>query len=169
VPNNINIWKAGGYNKRGGDLSSFMVQWMCGFDTGTQTRGLTRKKIEKIVDLTTFGIKDTYNLAFGDLLPDGSIDDKANSNNGDIVKVLSTVIAILKDFTSTRIQANIVFTGSTNLRMKLYTRILRTYYLSFIKEFQIKAFVKMGDDYLEVDFDRHANIEYLVFLIKRIN
>jgi hypothetical protein len=33
-----------------------------------------------------------YNLGFGDLLPDGKIDDKVTSNNGDIIKVLSTVI-----------------------------------------------------------------------------
>ncbi len=92
-----------------------------------------KKRIKKIVDFTMFGLKDTYNLAFGDLLPDGSIDDKANSNNGDIVKVLSTVVAILKEFTSTRPEANIVFTGSTDLRMKLYTRILRTYSCFMIK------------------------------------
>jgi hypothetical protein len=36
-------------------------------------------------------------MGFGDRLPDGSIDDTANSNNGDIVKVLATVIAVLKD------------------------------------------------------------------------
>jgi hypothetical protein len=128
-----------------------------------------KKRIEKIVDFTMFGVKDTYNLAFGDLLPDGSIDDKANSNNGDIIKVLSTVIAILKEFTSSRPEANIVFTGSTDLRMKLYTRILRTYYSFHAKEFQIRAFVEKGDDVVEVEFDRHAELEYLVFLIKRIN
>ncbi len=115
------------------------------------------------------GIKDTYNLALGDLLPDGTIDDKSNSNNGDIVKVLSTVIAILKEFTFVRPEANIVFTGSTDHRMKLYTRILRTYHSLFAKEFKIRAFIKVGNEYTEIDFDPYSNLEYLVFLIRRIN
>ena len=58
-----------------------------------------KKPVEKIVEFTPLAIENIYNLGFGDLLPDGSIDDKANSNNGDIIKVLSTVIYIIKDFT----------------------------------------------------------------------
>ena len=45
-----------------------------------------KKRIEKAVEFIAIG-GNIFNLAFGDLLPDGSIDDKAVSNNGDIVKV----------------------------------------------------------------------------------
>ena len=127
-----------------------------------------RKRIEKIVDFTNFGIKNTFNLGFGDILPDGSVDDKANSNNGDIVKVLSTVVNILKDFTSRNPQALIAFTGSTQERMKLYTRILKSYYSTFIKEFKITAFINREGNYIEIPFDPKADLEYVVFLIKRI-
>ncbi|MBS1665146.1 MAG: hypothetical protein JST68_29135 [Bacteroidetes bacterium] len=125
-----------------------------------------QKRIRKVVDFSLFGIIDTYNLAFGDLLPDGSIDDEVNSNNGDIVRVLSTVVAILKDFTAANSRANIVFTGSTEGRMRLYTRILRTYYATFVKEFEIKAIVMQGDNYVEVEFDSRG-WGYAVFIIKR--
>lgn len=127
-----------------------------------------RKRIEKVVDFTDFGVKNTFNLAFGDMLPDGSIDDMASSNNGDIVKVLATVISILKDFTSKNPKAHVVFTGSTDERMKLYTRIIKSYYSIFSKEFNVSGFIKDGDRYNEVQFDPKVPLEYVVFLIKKI-
>jgi len=107
-------------------------------------------------------------LAFGDLMPDGSIDDKSNSNNGDIVRVLATVIGILKDFTSENPAAYVAFTGSTEERMKLYTRILKSYYSIFNKEFKISGFIKVDDNFEEVQFDPKLTVNYTVFLIKRI-
>jgi len=61
---------------------------------------LGKKSIEKVVDFIPLGFDNYVNLGFGDLLPDGSIDDMANSNNGDIVKVLATVVDILRHFTA---------------------------------------------------------------------
>lgn len=49
-------------------------------------------RIEKVVEFSHTSIADLYNVGFGDLLPDGSIDDLANTNNGDIIKVLATVV-----------------------------------------------------------------------------
>ena len=128
-----------------------------------------RKKIEKAVDFIPLGIRNIFNLGFGDLLPDGSIDDTANSNNGDIVMVLATVIGILKDFTAEFPQAEIYFSGSTIERTKLYTRILKTYYASFSKEFKITAIIASGNDNQQVLFNPDSRIEYFGFLIKRIN
>ena len=40
-----------------------------------------------------------YNLGFGDLNPDtGEVDDEAESNNGDVRKILSTVVSTLPYF-----------------------------------------------------------------------
>ncbi len=58
------------------------------FSTRYRFLSTGRKPVEKIVEFSTLATENIYNLGFGDLLPDGSIDDKANSNNGDIVKVL---------------------------------------------------------------------------------
>lgn len=76
-------------------------------------------------------------FGFGDLLPDGSINDKANSNNGDILKVMATVVDILKHFTARYPGKVIYFVGSTDERTRLYGRILRTYYYSFSQEFAL--------------------------------
>src|SRR5882672_2497428 len=90
-----------------------------------------KKRIKKVVDFIPLKAKNFMNLGFGDLLSDGSVDDKANSNNGDILKVLSTVVDILKHFTARNPGIVIFFAGTTEERTKLYARILKTYYGSF--------------------------------------
>jgi hypothetical protein len=72
-----------------------------------------RNKIIKAVDFSPTNVKNLYNLGFGDLLPDGSLDDHVNSNNGDILKVLTTVVQIMKDFTAQFPEIKILFLGST--------------------------------------------------------
>jgi hypothetical protein len=49
-------------------------------------------EIKKVVDFVPLKTKNFMNMGFGDLLPDGSIDDTVSSNNGDIIKVLTTFI-----------------------------------------------------------------------------
>ena len=128
-----------------------------------------KKRIAKEVVFTHTGIRNIVNMGFGDLLPDGSIDDKANSNNGDIVRVLATIVQILIDFTSKFPNTEIFFSGSTQERTKLYTRILRTYYASFNKEFTINVLIKERDGYSELPFEPKADLKFLGFLIKRIH
>ena len=98
-----------------------------------------RKPVEKIVEFTPLAMKNLYNLGFGDLLANGKIDDKANSNNEDIIKVFSTIINIIKDFSEENPDSKIVFRGSTKGRTALYQRILKTYFDTFRKEFLITA------------------------------
>lgn len=128
-----------------------------------------RKRIIKAVDFSLTSVKGLYNIGFGDLLPNGSMDDKVNSNNGDIFKVLSTIAQIIRDFTAEFPNAKIVFTGSTNERTKLYGRILRMYYQEFRKEFIISAFVKTATSLKEVEFDPDDAFQYYAFFIKRIH
>jgi hypothetical protein len=59
-----------------------------------------KKRIEKVVDFVPLKAKNIMNFGFGDLMDDGSINYKANSNNGDILKVLATVVDIMRHFTS---------------------------------------------------------------------
>ena len=128
-----------------------------------------RRRIEKMVEFTNVGIENVYNLAFGDLLPDGIIDDTSNSNNGDIVKVLVTVISILKDFTEKNPKSYVAFTGSTDDRIKLYRRIIRSYYSTFSKDFKIMAYIGTEGTYTEVEFDPEIKADYEVFIVKRIS
>lgn len=126
-----------------------------------------RKRVEKIVEFTPLHVENVYNLGFGDLLPNGEIDDKANTNNDDIVKVLSTVIHIVVDFTEDRPAAKIAFTGSTSERTALYQRILRTYAETFGKEFTISALKGPARSPVETAFDPGCKEAYLAFFVKR--
>ena len=125
------------------------------------------KRIKKIVDFVKMKLEDTFNLAFGDLQRDGGIDDTANSNNGDLVKVLATVVNITKHFTDKNPHINLVFYGNTNIRMRLYTRILKTYYSTFINDFHLYGSVIRDGGYMIVSFDPNLEQAYQFFLIKR--
>ena len=128
-----------------------------------------RNEIKKVVEFVPLKAKNVVNLGFGDLLPDGSFDDEANSNNGDMLKVLATVVYILKHYTSQHPEIMVFFTGSTKERTRLYTRIIRTYYSLFTKEFVLYGIIGTDRDNETILFDAEAELEYLAFLIKRIN
>ena len=128
-----------------------------------------KKRIEKVVDFTPLKAKNTMNLSFGDLMADGSINYKANSNNGDILRVLATVVDILRHFTSRYPEVVIFFTGSTTERTRLYARILKTYYALFSKDFIVYGIMGTENDNKIIPFDPQSGMEYFAFLIKRIN
>jgi hypothetical protein len=130
---------------------------------------LGKKQIRKIVTFEPTSLENVYNIGFGDLLENGSFDDKAISNNGDISKVLATVIHIIRKFAVEHRHLKIMFLGSSPVRTILYKRIIKTYYALYSKEFLVSAFIKRAGRFEEVKFDPESEQEYLVFFIKRIN
>jgi hypothetical protein len=125
--------------------------------------------INKVVEFLHTSNKLILNLAFGDLKNDGTIDDTANSNNGDIIKVMATIIHVVRDFTNEYPEYKIIFTGSTAQRTKLYQRILKTYYSAFNQEFDITALEEVEKNkYEEVIFEPMNNLKnYVAFFVKR--
>lgn len=70
-----------------------------------------------------------YNLGFGDLNPDtGEVDDEAESNNGDMRKILSTVVSTLPYFFEMNPVEKVHIDGSTLLRKQYYHKLARDYY-----------------------------------------
>jgi hypothetical protein len=126
-------------------------------------------RIIKAVDFSPIGVENIYNLGFGDLLPDGSLDDTVKSNNGDILKVLSTVVHITRDFTTRFPTIEIFFIESTEERTKLYARILKMYHKDFKKEFKISGLIKKLTSYTAVPFEANNAFDYFAFLIKKID
>ena len=102
-------------------------------------------------------------------MPDDSIDDKANSNNGDLVKVLATVIEILRHFTMQYPDAEIYFEGSTEDRTALYARILKNYYSIYSKEFAIAGVIDAENTINIIPYEPSSERKFLAFLIKRIS
>ena len=59
-----------------------------------------KRNIDKVIVFTPMATNNIYNLAFGDLLANAGIDDMANSNNGDIIKIFATIIDVVECFTT---------------------------------------------------------------------
>lgn len=127
-----------------------------------------KRNIEKAVEFLPVPRVNVYNLGFGDVLPDGGIDDMTISNNGDIVKIFTTIINIVQDFTKEDPSTIIAFSGSTPKRTALYNRIIRTYYQSFSEQFAIWGIVETENGTDEIEFNPGMSCFYLVFFIKRI-
>ncbi len=107
-------------------------------------------------------LKTTYNLAFGKLNQDGSIDDQIENNNKDRDTILATVVDIVSEFTSRYPGCQIFFAGSTPARTRLY-RMAITINFRFLDEvYEIAATTYEGNFEL---FQPSCN--YDAFLIKR--
>ena len=127
-----------------------------------------RNRIVKLVDFSPTKTKNLYHLGFGDLMPDGTLDYTVNSNNGDIVKVLMTIIQIIRDFTAQFPEIMIFFSGSSEERIQMFRRFLVRYYEYFKDEFIITAFILTNVFFEEVEFDPQYYDTYFAFFIKRI-
>lgn len=79
-----------------------------------------------------------YNLGFGDFDPfTNDINDKIVSDNGDMIKVIATVVGIALKFLSENLMTYIYIKGSTPLRTQLYNRILNRNYDDLVASYEI--------------------------------
>jgi hypothetical protein len=122
-------------------------------------------KILKQIEFTKIkyrGIKNLFNLAFGDIIEGtNDINDQVISDNDDRDKVLATVIQAISTFTERYPKAIIYFSGSTPSRTRLYQIVIAKFYDDFSEEFVI-------DGYAEgkyITFEK--NKQYEAFLITR--
>ena len=105
-----------------------------------------------------------YNLAFGDWVNETKkLDDTAVSNNGDKLKVLSTVATIVIDFTNRYPGVIIYAEGSTPTRTRLYQMGINQLWNEVKLLFQVYGM--KSDDKLE-PFRKNENYE--AFLAHRI-
>jgi hypothetical protein len=94
--------------------------------------------IHKLVRYQPTNLKDIYNLAFGDKdLSNGEIDDTSISNNGDSVKVLTTVVATLYAFTDKYPDIWVYATGSTKARTRLYRMGITKFLSEVTADFEV--------------------------------
>lgn len=108
-----------------------------------------------------------YNLAFGNLLPDGTVDDTIKNNNKDRNKVLATVAAAIYEFTSKFIDKYIFFKGSTPQRTRLYRMAITNNFDELALDFNIYGVVIHNDGYTIQEFKK--GFDYFGFMIKRKN
>lgn len=121
----------------------------------------------KGVEITPLQIPGFYNFGFGDIREDGSIDDLTTTNNGDLVKVFSTIIRIMEDFIKANPSATIFFAGSTQQRTDIYTFMMKRNYFRFSVFSSITGILNTGETLAEVEFNPSGNEKYSGFLIRK--
>ncbi len=127
-------------------------------------KGIVKKRVE-ISRLKQ--IPGLFNFGFGDVRPDGTVDDKAETNNGDLIRVFSTIIQIMEDFMKTHPLSTLYFAGSNQQRTNVYHLILKRYYTAFSKKFDITALKRINNQSTEVEYDPKEEGEYLAFLVRK--
>ncbi|MFK7935897.1 MAG: hypothetical protein AB8G22_20455 [Saprospiraceae bacterium] len=115
-------------------------------------------KIKKIIKYSRLN-EQLFNLAFGDQIKDSAfIDDNANSNNGDLRKVLATVISTIPIFFEKHPRCAIYLQGSDNRRTRTYQRIIKNYR----KEFGYLYLFYGGTNAVFEQFDEEKDYSYFV-------
>lgn len=95
-------------------------------------------QIQKVIQFEPMNYENLYNLAFGDWnIETGSIDDKVISDNGDIEKVLATVVAAVYAFADKYPDVWVYATGSTASRTRLYRMGINKYFNIVSEDFDI--------------------------------
>lgn len=122
-------------------------------------------KIVKIIQFAQTSDKDIYNLSFGNLRHDGSVDDETTNDNKDRNKILATVAGAIYEFSSLYPDKFIFFGGTTLERTRLYRMALTININELKKDFLIYGVYKTGDMYERVVFQEQKN--YFGFMIKR--
>jgi hypothetical protein len=127
-----------------------------------------KKKIEKVATFIPAPEINAFSFAFGDLKSNGTTDTYVNSNNGDMFRVLDTIICIIKQFLEEYPDTALFFTGSTYNRDLLYHRIIRINYSTIINEFKITTLIQIRNRLCEVPFDPSSEVDYRGFYIRKI-
>lgn len=110
---------------------------------------------------------NVYNLAFGNVLEDGNIDDHIKNGNHDRNKVLATIAIAVYEFTSRNPGKLVYFTGSTPARTRLYRMALTINFPELSIDFEIFGVTLGKFAFLAEKFEKGK--PYNGFLIKRKN
>jgi hypothetical protein len=107
--------------------------------------------------------RGVFNFGFGDYNPQTyRINDKSVSDNGDMTKVLATVIGVMFSFLAENPFVSILIKGSTPLRTQLYHRIINRYYEDLNDSYEFFGFIKNIPERFQ------KNKPYESFLIRKV-
>ena len=120
--------------------------------------------IKKVIIYQTTDLPDFYSLTLADILPNGELDVYIESRNGDMEKVLATVIQTIQTFLGHYPHAKIAFSGGTPKRTRLYSIILN----KEIEKVQSNLKILGLNDEGLVPFERNQKYEGFVILKKTI-
>ncbi len=126
-----------------------------------------KRSITKVVDFSFTGIESYVCAGLGDVLEDGSVDEEVISNNGDLGRLLGTLIQILLDYTAKFPKAVLFIAGIDERRTQLYWRTLRLYGRVLNRDFRITGLLKEEGGFRECSFNTISELDYVAFLIRK--
>ena len=85
---------------------------------------------------------NTYNLALVNVVDDKYDDDLIETNNGDIVKILTTIYQSINDFFDRYPDCYVEIIGNTEQKVKLYSKLVERYYNILIDKYQLNGYFK---------------------------
>lgn len=96
-----------------------------------------------------------YNLGFGHSIGENSIDDTVRADNGDMMKVLSTVAFTVHDFIEHHPGAVVYIRGTDPVRTRVYQIAINKHYDEIIKDYEIygHVFIPGTQDTIEEDYN----------------
>jgi len=106
-----------------------------------------------------------YNLAFGNLLSDGCLDDHVKNDNRDRNKILATVAATVYEFSARYPEKLVYFTGSTSARTRLYRMAITNNLIELSIDFEIYGVNLVTNTFWAQPFEKGK--EYYGFIVKR--
>lgn len=121
-----------------------------------------RGDIKMMIQFTFIEKDEVFNLSFGKLNEDGTIDDTVANNNGDRDKIIATVVAAINEFTLRYPDKFIYFSGHTKGRNRLYRGVISIYLTQWLQNYTIWGMKE--DDSFEL-FKK--NKPYFGYIIKR--
>lgn len=121
-------------------------------------------EIKKSIQFVHTSYPDTYNLSFGNLKEDGEIDDLSVDDNKDRNKILATVVRATTLFLREYPDKQIIFTGSTPQRTRLYRMVISLNLDELSIDFEIFGLLKDMESFVILPFQR--GLDYFGFLVK---
>jgi hypothetical protein len=119
-------------------------------------------QFKKGIQFVPTKVENVFNLAFGDLRADNSIDDNVINDNKDRTKILVTVANAVFNFTKRYPGRYVYFTGSTPARNRLYRIAITINLEELSKIFSIWGLLEHNNF---EPFEKHRT--YTAFLAKR--
>jgi hypothetical protein len=108
-------------------------------------------------------IRGFYNLAFGNIKSDNSLDDRFINDNGDRNEILVTVAQAVDIYTQRYPRRWIYFRGNTPTKTRLYRMVIGIFWGELSQKFEIYADVE-GEEHF-VPFQRNMLLDG--FLVRR--
>lgn len=145
------------------------LQWTYNFREFWFTSRGTKGDIVIVIRFDRMKQSQNFSLSFGKISPDDSIDVEARVNNGDMNKILSTVVMAICRFLDNYPDNFVFFMGSTPARTRLYRMMITNNLEELTKQFEIYGGNNLNETWSFRNFKKEISYSGFAIKNKKIN